>query len=257
MRVIPRQRRPGWVKDMYRRMVTMPHSFMGEYSVIKVIHHGDESHLLYIARVSSNQDNADPGLINYLMRNGHWSPFEMLGACVEINTTRDIGRQILRHRSFSFQEFSQRYAAVGDVVFEREMRLAGSSNRQGSTADRSRQAETDIRLFALQAFQLYERLLDQGVAPESARAVLPEGLTPTRLYMNGNLRSWLHYLKERLHVDPKRGVQVAQREHVLLAEAIYDGLAEAFPVTFAAVSQFSYIDRDARRRIDHAEISAS
>lgn len=216
---------------------------------IKLIHHGDEHHLLYIARVSSNQDNADPGLINYLMRNGHWSPFEMIGACVEINTTRDIGRQILRHRSFSYQEFSQRYAEVGDSVAEREMRLAGSSNRQGSKLLRDRDAEFIVDAFAEMAFDTYRTLLEQGVAPECARAVLPEGLTPTRLYMNGTLRSWLHYLKERLHVDPKRGVQVAQREHVLLAEAIYDALAEAFPVTFAAVQQFDYIERNAREKL--------
>lgn len=216
---------------------------------IKLIHHGDEAHLLYIARVSSNQDNADPGLVNYLMRNGHWSPFEMIGACVEINTTRDIGRQILRHRSFSYQEFSQRYAEVSDSVADREMRLAGTSNRQGSTTTRSQSAEETIAIFADRAFQVYRDLISDGVAPECARAVLPEGLTPTRLYMNGTLRSWLHYLKERLHVDPKRGVQVAQREHVILAEAIYDELRVAFPVTFAAIEQFDYIDRGARERL--------
>jgi thymidylate synthase (FAD) len=216
---------------------------------VNLIHHGDEAHLLYIARVSSNQDNADPGLINYLMRNGHWSPFEMIGACVEINTTRDIGRQILRHRSFSYQEFSQRYAEVADSVADREMRLAGSSNRQGSTGERDDYCEEIVNEFAAQAFATYQRLLNEGVAPECARAVLPEGLTPTRLYMHGTLRSWLHYLKERLHVDPKRGVQVAQREHVLLAEAIYDELRFVFPTTFAAVEQFEYIDRHARERL--------
>jgi len=99
------------------------------------------------------------------------------------------------------------------------------------------------------ALTTYRRLLAEGVAPECARAVLPEGLTPTRLYMHGTLRSWLHYLKERLHVDPKRGVQVAQREHVLLAEAIYDELRFVFPTTFAAVEQFEYIDRGARERL--------
>lgn len=219
---------------------------------INLIHHGDEKHLLYIARVSSNQENADPGLINYLMRNGHWSPFEMIGACVEIGTTRDIGRQILRHRSFSYQEFSQRYAEVSGSVAEREMRIAGSSNRQGSSTERDAFCEEIVDEFATQAFATYRRLIDEGVAPECARAVLPEGLTPTRLYMNGTLRSWLHYLKERLHVDPKRGVQVAQREHVILAEEIYDALASAFPVTFAAVQQFDYIERDARERLSAA-----
>jgi thymidylate synthase (FAD) len=211
--------------------------------VIKIIHHGDEAHLLYIARVSSNQDNADPGLINYLMRNGHWSPFEMIGACIEINTTRDIGRQILRHRSFSYQEFSQRYTAVDSTVTAREMRLAGSTNRQGSAETTSEFAEEAVVNFGREALTFYHELLEKGVAPECARAVLPEGLTPTRLYMNGTLRSWIHYLRERLHIDPKHGHKVAQLEHQRLAEEIYDQLREAFPVTFAAVELHSYIER--------------
>jgi thymidylate synthase (FAD) len=209
----------------------------------KLIHHDDESHLLYIARVSSNQDNADPSLLGYLMRNGHWSPFEMIGACVEIITTRDIGRQILRHRSFSYQEFSQRYAEVSSTVEFREMRLAGSTNRQGSEDTRSLEAEDIIQRAAELSFETYKQLIDSGVAPECARAILPEGLTPTKLYMNGTLRSWLHYLRERLHVDPRRGHKVAQLEHQRLAENIYDMLAETFPVTFKAVQLHSYIER--------------
>lgn len=210
---------------------------------IKLIHNGDESHLLYIARVSSDQENTDPGLINYLMRNGHWSPFEMIGACVEINTTRDIGRQILRHRSFSFQEFSQRYAEVGMAFVGREMRRKGSTNRQGSLPDSDLFWEATAHSRAEEAYQTYQNMLADGIAPECARAVLPEGMTSTRMYMNGTLRSWLHYLKERLHIDPKRGTKVAQLEHVRLAEAIYDELSVVFPATFTACEDADYIDR--------------
>lgn len=216
----------------------------------RIIHYGDEGHLLYIARVSSNQENADPGLIGYLMRNGHWSPFEMIGACVEINTTRDIGRQILRHRSFSFQEFSQRYAEVKRKDVERDIRFKGSTNRQGSVAAHgSLQIGLTVKYtqemddLAVRAYELYDDMIEAGVAPECARAVLPEGLTPTRMYMNGTLRSWLHYLRERLHVDPKRGYKVAQLEHQLLAESIYDQLASVFPITFKACQEIDYIDR--------------
>ena len=217
---------------------------------IAIVHHGDEKHLLYIARVSSNQENVDPGLIDYLMRNGHWSPFEMIGACVEIETTRDIGRQILRHRSFSYQEFSGRYATYSDLRNDREIRFKGGTNRQGSIAPETpEQAEAAeqlthaLRDFTRYAASLYRDMLDQGVAPECARAVLPEGLVPTRMYMNGTLRSWIHYLKERLHTDPKRGHKVAQAEHVALAEQIYDALSLTFPMTFAAIEQSGYIER--------------
>lgn len=211
--------------------------------MIKLIHYGDEAHLLYIARVSSDQSNDDPRLIQYLIRNGHWSPFEMVGACLEINTTRDIGRQILRHRSFSFQEFSQRYAEVTGAEGVRQMRLKGGSNRQGSLAERSSRHEELVTQFEMAAFDLYRQLIDEGVAPECARSVLPEGLTPTKLYMNGTLRSWLHYLRERLHVDPNRLVKVAQLEHVEIAETVYDILSNVFPTTFAAVERDGYIER--------------
>lgn len=226
-------------------------------SAVCLIHHSDEAHLLYIARVSSDQRNTDPALIGYLMRNGHWSPFEMIGACVEIVTTRDIARQILRHRSFSFQEFSQRYAEVMSSDLAREMRLKGSSNRQGSSAERDDEAEYIAAQAALAGFDAYDRLIAYGVAPECARAVLPEGFAPTRLYMNGTLRSWLHYLRERLHVDPVRGVKVAQAEHVLLAEAIFDLLAPVFPATFAAVADAGYIDHATLPPSSDAPASAS
>ena len=217
---------------------------------IKLVHATPEKHLLYIARVSSNQDNTDPGLISYLIQHNHWSPFEMIGACVEINTTRDIGRQILRHRSFSFQEFSQRYAEVPDVMSYRDVRFKGTTNRQGS-----REAETpNERLVAQDAQhemasvaemvrQVYARMIENGVAPECARVVLPEGLTPTRMYMNGTLRSWIHYLRERLKL--KNGYPLAQREHYDLAMQIAGELCSIFPATFDALRRLQYIDGEA------------
>lgn len=218
----------------------------------RIVHHGDEEHILYIARVSSNQDNADPGLIGYLIRNGHWSPFEMVGACLEIDTTRDIGRQILRHRSFSFQEFSGRYATYDDLHMDRELRFKGTTNRQGS-----RPAETeDEHFFATalgtqvtdvgrEALGVYERLLNHNVAPECARAVLPEGLVPTRMYMNGTLRSWIHYIRERLKDDVRTGAPLAQAEHRKIAAQAMTALAAAFPVTFEALDDIGYFtERD-------------
>jgi thymidylate synthase (FAD) len=219
----------------------------------KIVHAGDESHILYIARVSSNQENTDPKLLQYLIRQNHWSPFEMVGACVEINTTRDIGRQILRHRSFSFQEFSQRYAAVGAVLETREIRFKGDTNRQGSKIPEGFEQEDIAESFrqeivnlAKETSALYQQMIDYGVAPECARAVLPEGLTPTRLYMNGTLRSWIHYLRERCKLQQPVGYTVrpyAQLEHYRLAREIEAQLREAFPVTFAAVDLIGYIDQ--------------
>lgn len=208
----------------------------------KIIHHGDESHILYIARVSSNQENDDPGLLKFLIRQNHWSPFEMIGACVEINTTRDIGRQILRHRSFAFQEFSQRYAAVPELIEQREMRKKGSSNRQGSLNERDAFYENQARKHARTAAELYNAMIEAGVAPECARAVLPEGMTPTRMYMNGTLRSWIHYLRERCKID-EHGNPYAQREHYRLAREIETQLRAAFPITFAALDLIQYIDQ--------------
>jgi len=206
-----------------------------------IVHSGEESHILYIARVSSNQENTDPGLISFLIRQNHWSPFEMIGACVEIETTRDIGRQILRHRSFSFQEFSQRYAAVPELIGDREMRLKGSSNRQGSLDERSGHFEEQAKRLGTLAGKLYHDMIEAGVAPESARSVLPEGLTPTRMYMNGTLRSWIHYLRERCKLDPN-GKPYAQREHYRLAREIEMQLRSVFPVVFAALDDMRYID---------------
>ena len=192
--------------------------------------------IAYIARVSnpSNQDNPSiAGLLKYMVTHGHVSPFEMANVCLEITTTRDIGRQILRHRSFSFQEFSQRYAAVdslGEFV-EREARLQDVKNRQNSidTDDLKLQAfwqERQLRVIR-EAKAAYDWALDSGIAKEQARAVLPEGLTPSRMYMNGTIRSWIFYLQQRL--DP-----TTQKEHRELAELILKELIEIAPITFKA-----------------------
>lgn len=158
-----------------------------------------------MARVSNPQNQGkDAGrLVKYLMDHKHWSPFEMVNACVEINTTRDIARQILRHRSFSFQEFSQRYAGVDklDVPAEREVRLQDTENRQNSIPVQDQKLAgwwRDVQCgLRDHASEVYHQALEKGIAKEVARAVLPEGLTPTRMYMNGSLRSWIHYWGER------------------------------------------------------------
>jgi thymidylate synthase (FAD) len=164
-----------------------------------------EELVAYCARVSnpSNQANHEtaPRLLNYLVRNHHWSPFEMAHAVIEITTTRDIARQILRHRSFSFQEFSQRYAEVQDPAVLREARLQDAKNRQASIDVDDHElklwwfdAQAEV---ARQADEVYQRALRYGIAKEVARAVLPEGLTPSRLYMAGSVRSWIHYIQLR------------------------------------------------------------
>ena len=191
-----------------------------------------ESLLAYIARVSNpdNQDNPNiKKLLKYMADNSHWSPFEMVNLCVEINTTRDIARQILRHRSFSFQEFSQRYQTVdklGDMVY-RECRLQDTKNRQNSLpCDDAikthvwNAAQKDVYDLAIDA---YNDMLDRGVAKEVARALLPEGLTPSRMYVNGNLRSWIHYVQVR--TDP-----TTQKEHRLIADEVKQLMIKEFPV---------------------------
>lgn len=197
----------------------------------KLIHHTPDGDKLvaYIARVSNpkNQDNEQtaPKLIKYLLTHKHWSPFEMVSACVEINTTRDIGRQILRHRSFSFQEFSQRYAEVPDLIKDREFRIKGSTNRQGSLDEAPDWANQTGQSIAREAIYTYKSLIENGIAPECARAVLPEGLTPTRMYMHGTLRSWIHYLQQRTD-------EHTQKEHRLIALEIVELLRPAFPSVF-------------------------
>jgi len=189
----------------------------------------------YCARISnpSNQLNTDTSekLIAYLRKHKHFSPFEMCNIVVEVNAPRDIARQLLRHRSFSFQEFSQRYADVDqlDNAFcIRELRMQDSKNRQNSikTDDEvmSRIWE-DIQHEVLELVKKsYRFALESGVAKETARAILPEGLTMSRLYVNGTIRSWIHYLEVRL----EKGV--TQEEHVMLARLIAEAVNSAFPV---------------------------
>lgn len=191
--------------------------------------------IMYQARVSNpeNQGSNNPRLLYYCMEEGHVSPFEMANACLEINTTRDIARQILRHRSFSFQEFSQRYQDVGKLpeVELRECRLQDTKNRQNSIEMddfllRGWWNTAQVRAIRLTE-ELYAEALARGIAKEQARALLPEGLTASRLYMNGTMRSWIHYLKQRLHPS-------TQKEHRLLAEQVLAILRTVAPTTMAA-----------------------
>jgi thymidylate synthase (FAD) len=197
--------------------------------------------IAYCARVSnpSNQLNTETSekLIRYLIKHQHWSPLEMVSACIEINTTRDIAHQIVRHRSFSFQEFSQRYADPQDMddTFEvREARMQDPKNRQNSiaTADINLQLWWDAQQKHVieTAKTIYNKAIDAGIAKEQARAVLPEGLTKTRLYMNGTLRSWIHYIE-------LRGGHGTQREHMDIAHACAEVIADIFPMAKDIVSE--------------------
>ena len=188
-----------------------------------------------MARVSNpkNQDNENiEGLLNYCIKNQHWSIFEMVNCCVEINTTRDISRQILRHRSFSFQEFSQRYAEVEDKFSIRECRLQDITNRQKSNSTDNVELKswwTNVQLNLLaQIREYYNIALEMGIAKEQARVILPEGLTPTRMYMNGTLRSWIHYCQLRTDNG-------TQAEHQRVATQISELLGMYFPVTWKAL----------------------
>jgi len=191
--------------------------------------------IAYCAKVSnpSNQINKDTSakLIRYLINHQHWSPLEMVSACLEIETTRDIAHQIVRHRSFSFQEFSQRYAnpeEMGDQFVLREARLQDTKNRQNSVevdndedihfAWRSKQQEVIDK-----AREVYDWAIESGIAKEQARVVLPEGNTKTRLYMNGTIRSWVHYIE-------LRGANGTQKEHMQIAHACAKVIAEIFPL---------------------------
>jgi thymidylate synthase (FAD) len=179
----------------------------------------------------SNQLNTETSekLIRYLIKHQHWSPLEMVSACLEITTTRDIARQILRHRSFSFQEFSQRYAdPTQDLSFVlREARLQDTKNRQNSisTSDTELQAWWDAKQkFIIEHSRLvYQEAIERGIAKEQARAVLPEGLIESRLYMNGTLRSWIHFIE-------LRSANGTQLEHQEVAIACAQVIAEIFPL---------------------------
>ena len=193
-----------------------------------------DKHIGYIARVSNpeNQENPDvEKLLKYMMKHGHTSPFEMASACVEIITTRDIGRQILRHRSFSFHEFSQRYADVNQLASpeNRECRLQDTKNRQNSIIV-PEHSDISVEWEKMQddviglAYAKYHHALKLGIAKEQARALLPEGLTTSRMYMSGTFRSWIHYLTSRL--DPS-----TQKEHRLIANEILMELRKVAPIT--------------------------
>jgi|UniRef100_A0A6C0IM75 thymidylate synthase (FAD) len=192
----------------------------------------------YCARVSnpSNQNNTNTAekLVRYLMKNDHWSPLEMVSVCLEIETTRDIARQILRHRSFSFQEFSQRYAVADIGVDIREARLQDKKNRQNSivTEDNDLQNEWNMRQQEVvdKAKDVYTWALDNGIAKEQARAVLPEGNTMSRLYMNGTMRSWIHYIQ-------LRSGNGTQSEHKQIAIMCAKAIEPVFPMIMEFITQ--------------------
>ena len=190
--------------------------------------------IAYCARVSnpSNQMNKETSekLIKYLIKHKHWSPLEMVNVCLEIETTRDIAHQIVRHRSFSFQEFSQRYANPQDMqeaFTYREPRLQDTKNRQNSIEVQDTQLEMDWGRWQKKVIetskQAYDWAIREGIAKEQARVVLPEGLTKTRLYMNGTLRSWVHYIE-------LRGENGTQKEHMEIAHECAKVISEVFPL---------------------------
>ena len=207
-------------------------------SVVKVVWAtpNAEEAVAYCARVSNpenqNAQETAPKLLKYLIKHKHWSPFEMANVCMEIETTRDIARQILRHRSFSFQEFSQRYAAVQGFELS-EVRLQDMRNRQNSIEV----GDSDLHSWWFKAQQrirddaelVYNMALAKGVAKEQARKLLPEGLTMSKMYMNGTLRSWLHYVDIRCD-------KATQKEHREVAEKCRDELTKLFPNVMGALN---------------------
>ena len=192
-----------------------------------------EELIAFSARVSnpSNQMNKETNkkLLNYLIKHKHWSPFEMVSACIEITTTRDIARQILRHRSFSFQEFSQRYAdPIKELEFvTREARLQDTKNRQNSVEVDDRAFQTDWEREQGRVIwmckKVYQQAIKKGIAKEVARAVLPEGLIKSRLYMNGTIRSWIHFIE-------LRSANGTQKECMQVAKACAEAISKIFPM---------------------------
>ena len=190
--------------------------------------------IAFCAKVSNpnNQINKETSekLIKYLIKHQHWSPLEMVSACLEIETTRDIAHQIVRHRSFAFQEFSQRYAnpeEMGEQFVTRECRLQDTKNRQNSIDTDNdylmeRWEDEQLKVI-MQAEKAYNWAIDNGIAKEQARVVLPEGCTKTRLYMNGTIRSWVHYIE-------LRGANGTQKEHMEIAHACAKVIADIFPL---------------------------
>ena len=189
----------------------------------------------FCARVSNPKgqinEKTSEKLVKYLIKNKHWSPLEMVSVCLEIETTRDIARQILRHRSFSFQEYSQRYADIKemDVMFTtREARLQDKNNRQNSIPIDSEESinyiwESYQELIIQRCKKAYDWALTVGIAKEQARAVLPEGLTMSKMYVNGTLRSWIHYVE-------LRSAHGTQQEHIEIAKAVGDVIYKIFPL---------------------------
>jgi len=187
----------------------------------------------YCARVSnpSNQSNTKttPKLLEYLIKHKHWSPFEMASACIEVTTTRDIARQLLRHRSFAFQEFSQRYADIRDLdnnFVVREARLQDPKNRQNSVDNEDAALEDEWankQMAVIETSKMaYNWAIENGIAKEQARAVLPEGNTVSRLYVNGTIRSWIHYIE-------LRSANGTQKEHMDLAKATAEAISKIYP----------------------------
>lgn len=188
-----------------------------------------EQFIAYCARVSNpaNQNNPDSEkLLKYLVKNKHWSPFEMVHVVMEIETTRDIARQILRHRSFSFQEFSQRYAAVTEMSDPREARMQDNKNRQNSIETDDPDYKDNWKYWQEEVLsvvdQAYDWAIANGIAKEQARVVLPEGLTMSRMYMSGSLRSWIHYCELRMGNG-------TQKEHRIIAEQCWEQIVKKFP----------------------------
>jgi thymidylate synthase (FAD) len=209
-------------------------------STVKVIWSTPEGEdlIAYMARVSApeNQGNKETGpkLVKYLIKHKHWSPLEMVNVCMEIETTRDIARQILRHRSFSFQEFSQRYAAVQGFDLS-EVRLQDTKNRQNSIEVPEDSSLHEWWMYAQRRIRddaelVYNMALAKGVAKEQARKLLPEGLTMSKMYMNGTLRSWLHYVDIRCDA-------ATQKEHREVAEKCRDELTKLFPNVMEALHE--------------------
>ena len=216
---------------------------MHKVTLIHSTPNGDEL-IAYMARVSNPTNQANPKsskLIKYLIKHKHWSPFEMVNMCVEINTTRSISAQILRHRSFSFQEFSQRYASVEELELPSppELRLQDPKNRQNSITSPEIDKLTwnsAIQLNYFHSYSLYKNLLKAGIAKECARDVLPMA-APTRLYMNGTLRSWIHYCDLRCD-------QGTQKEHRDIAEACKQLIKTEFPLTYKAIDYSTPTETD-------------
>ena len=220
---------------MHARLISysqpFPHIHSGEPGIMGLDNIQDL--IAYCARVSnpSNQANTKTTakLLDYLIKHKHWSPFEMASACLEVETTRDIARQLLRHRSFSFQEFSQRYADIRDLNDDfviRDARLQDTKNRQNSidTTDTELQQQWEGYQQGVinAAKQAYEWAIENGIAKEQARAVLPEGNTVSRLYVNGTIRSWIHYVE-------LRSANGTQKEHMELAVEIGKAIARIYP----------------------------